>query len=97
MANGIYAFTGHINQAAPARWRQAKPMVSDRKVINLLQLLYEAEVDARLSEAEWLESSRKLIAYIKIQKLELPEIVWHYLSDCDIRLKMRILSTDQSK
>lgn len=52
----------------------------------MLRMLYEAEIELHSSEIEWLELSKGLIDYIQTNKLECPEIIWHYLSDYDIRL-----------
>lgn len=52
----------------------------------MLRMLYEAEAGLHYNEIEWIESSKKLIDYIQTNKLECPEIIWHYLSDYDIRL-----------
>lgn len=61
-------------------------MKLDSKCINLLRMLYEAEVELHYNEIEWTESSKDLIDYIQTKKLECPEIIWHYLSDYEIRL-----------
>lgn len=61
-------------------------MKLDSRCINLLRMLYEAEIEPHSNEIEWLELSKDIINYIQSNKLECPEIIWHYLSDYDIRL-----------
>ena len=57
------------------------------KIKEILSELLEYEVTDRSDLAGWYALAEELYKEHKNTKSELPELVWHYLSDADVRLK----------
>lgn len=65
------------------------------RVKELLAELVDIEGSAGWDLAKWNNHAEKIFIFMKSTNVELPEIVWHYLSDADIRFKEEEYGTEQ--
>ncbi|GAA5214790.1 hypothetical protein ACFSJ3_05700 [Corallincola platygyrae] len=70
-------------------------MDSLTEIKTILALLLETEVKSKADLKDWYELAQSVEQLASASSIELPHLVWHYLSDADIRLKEPDYGKDQ--
>lgn len=72
-------------------------MSNKTKLKNLLENLVSRPIKTKGDLSAWYKSAYEIETFAEEFGIELPEVIWHYLSDADIRLKDPDYGTHQTE
>jgi hypothetical protein len=82
---------------SPHSWALCESEMSNLHVKEMLEALLRLESIDGWKLTEWNKQAEVIYELDKLSPQSIPEIVWHYLSDADIRVKEPGYGTEQIK